>query len=50
MVVFENPPVPQLLSNSLNLRNRKVNYCARNSPPLVPILSQINPVHATIIS
>ena len=46
---FWKPTSSSATQRFLNLRNRKVNYCAHNSLPLVPILSQINPVH-TIMS
>ena len=28
------------------LHNTKINYCLHNSPPTVPTLNEINPVHA----
>jgi hypothetical protein len=40
-------PVVQYSRNSNILRNPKVHYCARNSPPLVLIWNQINPVQTT---
>jgi hypothetical protein len=44
--LLEKPPVVQLLKNfSIFYGTRGLNYRVHMSPSLVPILSQINPVH-----
>jgi hypothetical protein len=45
---MELSPSWEAASRSGNIsRNLKFYYCAHKSPPLVPILSQINPVRTT---
>jgi hypothetical protein len=39
------PRVPHLAKNSQDFENPQAQYRVHNSPPLLPILSQINPVH-----
>jgi hypothetical protein len=35
-----------LVNTSPHFFNLKFHYCAQNSPPLFPGMSQINPIHA----
>jgi hypothetical protein len=47
-VLLDELPVPQTLNYVLSiLQNQKAKYLMHKSSPLLPILSQIHPVHAT---
>jgi hypothetical protein len=48
-VLLEKPPVAQLLKNLPTLyETPKIHFLVRHTLPLVPILSQINPVRCTV--
>jgi len=49
-VLLDRYTVPQLVTDTTNiLWNSKIRHHVRNSPAPIPVLSQINPVHATIL-
>jgi hypothetical protein len=46
-VILEKLIVPQLVKKFQHLMNPNICYCIHKSPLCLPVLSQINPVHAS---